>query len=159
MCAIIEDQAEVSVERCRRARKAHRCLECARAINPGERYRRWATLYDGCWDSAATCAHCCEMLRWLTVICHGQYYSGDAIEEVERHVDDVDWMAASDPLHWDEERVDQLVGSVRAWSGPGAVVARVVRHADADWAGLSVDDVRELTQQAIDAWQTACGEG
>lgn len=154
MCAIIEGFADLAVERWRRARKPHRCIECARTINPGERYKRWVTLYDDRWASDATCGHCCEMIRWLTVVCLGDFYRGDAIEEIERHVDELDWMA-SDSLHWDEERVDQLVGNVRAWSGPGAVVARLVRHAAAKWQGVTVDDARELAEQAIEAWREA----
>lgn len=40
------------------ARKVHRCAECARAIQPGERYERVRAKWDGTVDTVRTCCRC-----------------------------------------------------------------------------------------------------
>lgn len=46
------------------ARRPHRCSDCNRLIQPGERYHRWKGVSDsGIWPGVATskvCAECCE---------------------------------------------------------------------------------------------------
>lgn len=42
----------------RKARKAHRCGECGRTIEPGETYRYWTWVFDGRADDSRLCAHC-----------------------------------------------------------------------------------------------------
>lgn len=46
----------------RTARKAHRCIECNRTINPGETYEYWTWAMDGSVDTAKLCAHCQAVL-------------------------------------------------------------------------------------------------
>lgn len=41
-----------------RARKAHRCCECSRAIPVGAAYRYTAGKWDGCFNEYTTCLRC-----------------------------------------------------------------------------------------------------
>src|SRR5690606_37845746 len=47
----------------RRARKPHKCDECFRTIDPGERYQYWTIAQDGTVETQRMCAHC-----WNTII-------------------------------------------------------------------------------------------
>jgi len=40
------------------ARKAHKCKECGKAIQPGQRYEYVRGKWDGCMDFFKTCARC-----------------------------------------------------------------------------------------------------
>ena len=45
-----------------KARKRHKCCECRKTIQPGEKYQLIEGLWDGdCWDRFKTCAECAEM--------------------------------------------------------------------------------------------------
>lgn len=46
----------------RTARKEHRCCECRRVIQPGDRYEHSSGVWDGSPDSYATCERC-ERIR------------------------------------------------------------------------------------------------
>lgn len=61
------------------ARKEHRCDECGRAIQSGERYRKEAMLNEGDFVVYKTCEHCLQVRRWLGVVCRGWVYG--AVEE------------------------------------------------------------------------------
>jgi len=43
-----------------KARKPHRCVECGDTIVPGETYERTKQMYDGSFDSYATCDCCVD---------------------------------------------------------------------------------------------------
>lgn len=61
------------------ARKAHRCGECFRTINPGERYQRAAGCWWGDFWHQETCAHCAAlrpMLRDFDPEYNEDYYGG-----------------------------------------------------------------------------------
>jgi hypothetical protein len=58
------------------ARKPHKCVECARVIDPGERYRFETVLFDGKIWTYKTCAHCMAVRDWLTKQCGGFLYEG-----------------------------------------------------------------------------------
>lgn len=54
------DEAAVSVEAWRTAKKPHRCCECGETIKPGERYQQVRGLWDGAWITFKTCAECVD---------------------------------------------------------------------------------------------------
>lgn len=58
------------------ARKAHRCDECFRRINPGEKYLKEATLFEGILEVYKTCQHCQVVRQWLINECGGFLYRG-----------------------------------------------------------------------------------
>lgn len=88
MCAIDDGEGfEFSRGFMRKARKEHRCCECGRGIEVGERHEYMRGLYDGSWDTFRTCAHCIAARSWLRVECRGWLYCGVG-EELEQHWDD-----------------------------------------------------------------------
>lgn len=109
MCMI--DDAE-RMEFCRQqertARKAHRCQECNRTIQLGERYEAMAGKCDGELWTQATCTHCLAAREWLVKHCDGWVW-GAVGEELSEHFTDEGY------------RVDRLgrlvVGMRRKWSG------------------------------------------
>jgi hypothetical protein len=50
--------ADFATTRQVRARKAHKCGECFRAIDPGDTYERAAGVWEGDFWDLKTCAHC-----------------------------------------------------------------------------------------------------
>lgn len=50
----------------RKARARHKCYECSGSINPGEQYERNASLYEGYWTVAKTCARCLSLREYIT---------------------------------------------------------------------------------------------
>lgn len=73
------------------ANKVHRCGECGRDIQPGERYERDEGLmgYDG--DArgycAKTCENCVAARSWLERVCRGWIYEM-VYEDLREHWDD-----------------------------------------------------------------------
>lgn len=61
-CACIEgggeEYAEVNHTSLHVARKQHKCIECKRAILPGERYELNTMLWEGDWIRSKTCLDC-----------------------------------------------------------------------------------------------------
>jgi hypothetical protein len=70
-----------------RARKPHRCGECFRTIEPGERYTIHKTLFDGRVDVYKLCAHCDVARAWLGDNCGGWLYGG-VWEDIDEHVEE-----------------------------------------------------------------------
>lgn len=108
MCMIDDaDPCDFEVSEYPRARKEHRCEECGRAIQPGERYRRTAQKFDGYVSAWKTCAHCEAAASYLVEHCNG-YVVGGVREDLEEH--------------WCERAPDRLflaraiVGIRRQWS-------------------------------------------
>ena len=88
-------------ERHVRARKVHRCCECGRAIQPGERYQKVIGVWDGRFDQFCRCSHCeavaakfnelpcfCDSFRGLYEVINEGYLCD--LREAETG----DWMAA-----------------------------------------------------------------
>lgn len=48
-----------------KARKEHRCGECARRIKPGERYEAVAAVWEGEFGTAKTCSHCLDIRTFV----------------------------------------------------------------------------------------------
>jgi hypothetical protein len=67
------------------ARKKHKCGECRRVIEPGERYLAESLLFEGEVSTHKTCAHCEVARDWLARECGGWIYSGVA-EDIREHV-------------------------------------------------------------------------
>ena len=47
------------------ARKPHRCYECGRRIEAGEKYSRVWGIWDGRMDTHGTCSHCCALRDYV----------------------------------------------------------------------------------------------
>ena len=47
------------------ARVAHKCYECRRTIEAGQRYERVAMLFEGRWSTYKTCGRCVSMRAWV----------------------------------------------------------------------------------------------
>lgn len=76
MC-MIDSCDEFSIvlrEEQRKARKEHKCMECFRTINKGEKYLNEGTLFDGRKSTHKTCSHCQVVRKWLTNNCGGFAY-------------------------------------------------------------------------------------
>lgn len=60
------------------ARTRHRCCECCRQIQPGERYERVSGRWDGAWDRFATCCYCLAIrgLLMARMDCYCHLYGG-----------------------------------------------------------------------------------
>lgn len=65
-----------------KARKEHKCRECFRFIETGERYYREVYVFDGDFTTHRTCEHCKVVREWLVDECGGFLYGG--IEEDAR---------------------------------------------------------------------------
>lgn len=68
-----------------KARKQHRCNECRRTIEIGERYCYYAWLFEGDFGVSKTCLHCQVAGEWLQQNCGG-YLVGSVLEDIEEHV-------------------------------------------------------------------------
>lgn len=85
MCRVEDaDRAVIETTEERRARTVHKCTECHRIINRGERYEYSHALHGGRWDTYRTCAHCCAARLWLERECHGYVYT-EVLEELVEH--------------------------------------------------------------------------
>lgn len=73
-----DERAQVLGERYQKARKEHRCSECARVIKPGEKYLVEFIKSDDV-EQIKTCSHCEIARDWLSAECGGWVYT--AIEE------------------------------------------------------------------------------
>lgn len=142
MCMAGGDYVELLSEVILRARKPHRCDECDRSIEPGERYRRHSYVYEGEFSSHAFCSHCWEAKRWLEVVCEGWVYSG-ILEDLAEHVSELDW---NGPVEHDAPDVDDL-GS--PFAGPQR---HLVAAARGKWADVTVAEVGQMVETAIRAW-------
>lgn len=67
-----------------KAIKQHRCTECRRIIEPGERYRREVGVGDGEFNTYKTCEHCLVARDWLMAECGGCIY-GAIEEDIREH--------------------------------------------------------------------------
>jgi hypothetical protein len=66
--------------------KKHKCSECSREINPGEKYTRTAIGIEGTVQTNKMCCHCKIAAQWLIKHCGGWCY-GSIKEELTLHYD------------------------------------------------------------------------
>ena len=111
MCAVDDaDPWDVCRANERTAVKPHRCGDCGRWIEKGERYHWLTGLYDGRWSTHKTCAHCHAAGWWLNAVCGGYLMEQIGTELLE---------------HWGEGYRDLVIGRLivghrrkwRRWGG------------------------------------------
>lgn len=73
--------ASVYNESWRGARKQHRCCECRRTIERGERYHYTFGVWDGDADQYTTCAQCAEIR--VAFACEGAWIFGQLWDNLE----------------------------------------------------------------------------
>lgn len=66
------------------ARKPHKCSECYRMIEPGERYLRERHVFEREASTHRTCSHCQIVRQWLDAECGGWLY-GSVGEDISEH--------------------------------------------------------------------------
>lgn len=71
----------------RTARKDHKCGECWRTINKGEKYYATSGVGEDGFFSTKTCSHCKIAQEWLTKQCRGFCY-GMVEEDIREHLSD-----------------------------------------------------------------------
>lgn len=76
------------------ARKTHRCDECRRDINPGERYYYAKGVFDGYWFVDKTCEHCQIVQHLLSKWAGGEWPPSrrlfDLMDDSVDHFDETD---------------------------------------------------------------------
>ena len=72
------------------ARKDHKCRECGRVIERGERYHVDRFVWEGKLDAHKTCAHCMVAREWLRQECGG-YLFGGVEEDIREHAHNGDY--------------------------------------------------------------------
>lgn len=81
-CYCDYEQPEFYHHETRKARKQHRCSECARAIQPGESYEHVRGKWGGDVATHKTCPRCLELKDWVAAhvpcVCWGH---GNIIED------------------------------------------------------------------------------
>jgi hypothetical protein len=83
VCVGVDEFCTVLSRSLPKARKPHKCHECKELIEPGERYERVSTLYDGNFDEHKTCLGCISIRDEFFK--DGYFYCG-IIEAFEEHV-------------------------------------------------------------------------
>ena len=71
------EQAEFYQLENRKARKPHKCYECRRAIQPGEKYEHVRAKWDGDFSTIYTCGLCAEIRTVFSCgegYCHGSLW-------------------------------------------------------------------------------------
>lgn len=64
-CSCDYDPAEFYSVSFRKAKKPHKCHECAGAILPGEKYEYVCGRWDGDLSYFKTCSHCVDLRTWV----------------------------------------------------------------------------------------------
>ncbi|RZA27320.1 MAG: hypothetical protein EOP02_10365 [Proteobacteria bacterium] len=90
-----------------KARKQHRCAECARHIEPGETYLRERFVFDGKMSDHKTCSHCIVVRSWLQGECGG-FLFGAVEEDIREHAYD----------GYDSDVIRLAVGMKWKWTTP-----------------------------------------
>jgi len=68
------------------ARKQHKCNECRRTIEAGEKYNREVSLYDGDISTYKTCLDCMSIRREFF---SGGFYYGDTKWMLRDHINEI----------------------------------------------------------------------
>jgi hypothetical protein len=116
-----------------RARKEHRCDECSRVIQSGERYRYATGKCDGSFCVMRQCLHCVEVGRWLMVACSGYLFNAVQEDLAEHVIGEEDYLRS-------------------------APLTRLLRWMRADWKRRDgslrpLEDVTTVTDAAIAAYK------
>ena len=107
MCMIDHDEsASVYSSRYQVARKNHKCEECNRIINVGEKYLYVFGVWGGDARAFKTCSHCEKGMQILTRKCGG-YMHGGIYEDLFEHVRDI--------LPWSMTAARLVIGMRRKW--------------------------------------------
>jgi hypothetical protein len=70
------------------ARKPHRCDECGRTIQPGERYESVFHITDGDAGTHHTCPHCLDIRKWVVAHVPCSCWShGNMLDDLRNDVD------------------------------------------------------------------------
>lgn len=64
-CYCDHEPAQFYVAEIRTARKQHKCNECGRAVQPGERYEHVRAKWDGDMATVRTCVRCLSLREWV----------------------------------------------------------------------------------------------
>ena len=72
MCSCDFESPTLYRARVVRARKAHRCQECCRAICKGDQYEQHTGMFDGIFYSGKTCQRCLDLRQYIET--HAQYF-------------------------------------------------------------------------------------
>jgi hypothetical protein len=67
------------------ARKEHKCRECFRTIQAGERYHVDRFVFEGRLEAHKVCSHCMVAREWLSTECGGWLFGG-VEEDIREHV-------------------------------------------------------------------------
>lgn len=76
MCFEYDGQCDVYRDAYPRAKKAHRCRECGRTIEPGQVHLKNVQLFEGYWNTTRICMECEEVRKAIARVeeehgCHG----------------------------------------------------------------------------------------
>lgn len=77
----------------RKARKEHKCSECGRTIERGEKYNYFSGKWEGSFDDSKTCVDCLSVIK--VFFCNGAGI-GAMYDELYRHVLCNDGVISSD---------------------------------------------------------------
>jgi hypothetical protein len=93
-CYCDYDPPEFYHRELRRARKPHKCHECAHVIAPGDHYEHVRAKWDGFIDSFDTCEHCLDIRTWtknnVPCLC---WAHGNTIEDCREAIEEAAWRA------------------------------------------------------------------
>lgn len=107
MCMVDDDcMPEFYTERRPKARKQHRCGECRREIEPGERYMSANGKMDGEIFYEKMCLQCANAADLLNTYCGGYLFGGVA-EDLSAHI--------CYTLPWRMQAARAVVGMRRQW--------------------------------------------
>lgn len=107
----------------RRAAKAHRCDECGRTIERGERYEFFTGLAEeDYWYTNHTCIHCLGAREWLRIECSGWLFEA-VFEDLQEHFDE------QPDLHLGR----MLVGMRRKWRRRDGSLMEPIQGDPATW--------------------------
>ena len=107
--ANVDEYSTVISDKIHVARKEHRCGECDRSIQLGEKYRNEVTIYDGRFDINKTCIDCDSVREHL--VC--SFYLGEVWSLVEENLSeygkDQPWAAIGRLTPAARERVCKII--------------------------------------------------
>lgn len=106
MCMTDYDVPDVYCGSYRKANKEHKCEECRRVINKGEKYFYVSGIWDGSPGSFKTCAHCDQAIKLLSRECNG-YMHGSIYEDIYDHISEI--------LPWSGIAARLAIGMRRKW--------------------------------------------
>jgi len=96
-CVCDYDPPEFYHREIRKARKLHKCSECAGAISIGECYEHVRGKWEGCVETHKTCERCVDIWQWtknnVPCLC---WAHGNRIEDCWTAIDEATWRAGEE---------------------------------------------------------------